>query len=101
LQNYPSDRFSGDFAEIWHLMQIHILFRVGGLHQMPKISESAQKRSTGVLQFPLQLALLCPAWFIDRMSFLPSHAGQGYFFAIQNFGLTLKKNLIFKKAGKI
>jgi hypothetical protein len=52
LQNYPSDRFSGDFAEIWYLMQIHILFRVGGLHQMPKIGESAQKRSTEVLQFP-------------------------------------------------
>jgi hypothetical protein len=30
LQNYPSDRFSGDFAEIWYLMQIHILFRVRG-----------------------------------------------------------------------
>jgi hypothetical protein len=39
LQNYPSDRFSGDFADLWHLMQIHILFRVGGLHQMPKIGE--------------------------------------------------------------
>jgi hypothetical protein len=52
LQNYSSDRFSGDFAEIWYLMQIHILLRVGGLHQMPKIGEIAQKRSTGVLQFP-------------------------------------------------
>jgi hypothetical protein len=52
LQNYPPDRFSGAFADLWYLMQIHILFRVGGLHQIPKIGESAQKRSTGVLQFP-------------------------------------------------
>ena len=38
LQNYPPDRFSGDFAEISYLMQIHILLCVGGLHQTLQIA---------------------------------------------------------------
>ncbi len=48
------NRFLSDFAEIRHLMQIHILLRVGNLHQMAKFGESAKKRSAGVLQFPLK-----------------------------------------------
>ena len=37
-------RFLSDFAEVWRLMQIHILLRVGDLHQTPKIGKSAKKR---------------------------------------------------------
>ena len=44
LQNFRLSRFLSDFAEVWRLMQIHILLRVGDLHQTPKIGKSAKKR---------------------------------------------------------
>jgi hypothetical protein len=52
LQTYLSDRFSGDFAEIWHLMQTPYSKEDVNLHQIPNLGEIAQKRSTGILQFP-------------------------------------------------
>ena len=36
-------RFLSDFAEVWRLMQIHILLKVGDLHQTPKIGKITQK----------------------------------------------------------
>jgi hypothetical protein len=44
--------FLSDFVEIRYLMQIHILLRVGYLHQIAKFGERAKKRTAGVLQFP-------------------------------------------------
>src|SRR3569832_1016429 len=36
LQNYPSDRFSDDFTEIWYLMQIYILLSSNSKFELAK-----------------------------------------------------------------
>jgi len=57
LQNYPSDRFSGDFADLWHLMQPPCSKEYVNLHQIPKIGLPAF--SIGMIDKPLSKLL----WF--------------------------------------
>ena len=54
------NRFLIGFANLRYLMQIHILFRAGNLHQTAKIGEIAKKRSAEALQKALKLSPCLP-----------------------------------------